>query len=323
MGVELWLLLLVSFATVAVMIAFFVLIFLYLSTNPYPDIERELTERVFYDPRKSEYEKFPFGLTHRPEVELSVIVPAYNEAQRLPIMMEEALSYLTSRTVSQPKFSFEIIIVDDGSVAISYSEKYTSNVVRVLKLARNRGKGAAVRTGMLSARGKFLLFADADGATRFRDIEKLEKQMAFMIASKWDGRMAVICGSRAHLQAEATAKRNPLRNLLMYGFHFAVWLLCVRGVRDTQCGFKLFSRRVARLLFMNQHVERWAFDVDLLYLARHLSVEICEVPVTWHEVDGSKITPIFSWVQMAKDLLLIRLRYGLGAWKIEQSHRLE
>lgn len=158
--------------------------------------------------------------------------------------------------------------------------------------------------------------------------------------------MAVICGSRAHLQTEAAAKRNPLRNLLMHGFHFAVWLLCVRGVKDTQCGFKLFSRKAARMLFLNQHVERWAFDVDILYLARHLSVEICEVPVTWHEVDGkkigpkkvntyhednlklhlfvgSKIVPIFSWMQMAKDLLLIRLRYTLGAWKIEQSHHFE
>lgn len=98
--------------------------------------------------------------------------------------------------------------------------------------------------------------------------------------------MAVICGSRAHLQEKVAAKRNPIRNLLMHGFHFAVWLLCVRGVKDTQCGFKLFSRRAARLLFMNQHVERWAFDVDLLYLARHLSVEICEVPVNWQEIDG-------------------------------------
>ncbi|VUZ45810.1 unnamed protein product [Hymenolepis diminuta] len=329
MGLELWLLLLVSFATVAVMIAFFALIFLYLSTNPYPDIERELTERVFYDPKTAEYLKFPYGLSQRPEVELSIIVPAYNESQRLPKMVDEALEYLTSRVTSQPKFSYEIIIVDDGSVdntyqvALSYSEKYTSNVVRVLKLTRNRGKGAAVRFGMLSARGKFLLFADADGATRFRDIEALEKQMALMIASKWDGGMAVICGSRAHLQEEATAKRNPLRNLLMHGFHFAVWLLCVRGVKDTQCGFKLFSRRAARLLFRNQHVERWAFDVDLLYLAQHLSVEICEVPVSWQEIEGSKIVPIFSWLQMAKDLLLIRLRYALGAWKIEQSHHLE
>nr|CUU97758.1 hypothetical transcript [Hymenolepis microstoma] len=276
-------------------------------------IERELTERIFYDPKTAEYLKFPYGLSQRPEVELSIIVPAYNESQRLPKMMDEALAYLTSRVRSQSKFTYEIIIVDDGSsddtyqVALSYSEKNTSNVVRVLKLTRNRGKGAAVRFGMLSARGKFLLFADADGATRFRDIESLEKQMARMISSKWDGGMAVICGSRAHLQKEATAKRNPLRNLLMHGFHFAVWLLCVRGVKDTQ----------------NQHVERWAFDVDLLYLAQHLSVEICEVPVSWQEIEGSKIVPIFSWLQMAKDLLLIRLRYALGAWKIEQSHHLE
>ncbi|KAL7062837.1 hypothetical protein AAHC03_0275 [Spirometra sp. Aus1] len=139
---------------------------------------------------------------------------------------------------------------------------------------------------MLSARGKFLLFADADGATRFSDIEKLEERLAALTASKWNGSMAVICGSRAHLEAEATAKRHPLRNLLMHVFHFAVWLLCVQGIRDTQCGFKLFSRPAARLLFRNQHVERWAFDVDILYLARRLGVEVCEVPVNWHEVTG-------------------------------------
>ncbi|VDM01876.1 unnamed protein product [Schistocephalus solidus] len=176
---------------------------------------------------------------------------------------------------------------------------------------------------MLSARGKFLLFADADGATRFSDVEKLEERLAALTASKWNGSMAVICGSRAHLEAEATAKRHPLRNLLMHIFHFAVWLLCVQGIRDTQCGFKLFSRPAARLLFRNQHVERWAFDVDILYLARRLGVEVCEVPVNWHEVTGSKIVPIFSWLQMAKDLVLIRLRYALGAWKIEPSHHLD
>ncbi len=98
--------------------------------------------------------------------------------------------------------------------------------------------------------------------------------------------MAVICGSRSHLQDEAVAKRHPLRNLLMHGFHFAVWILCVRDIKDTQCGFKLFSRSAARLLFRNQHVERWAFDVDLLYLAQRLSVGVAEVPVNWHEVDG-------------------------------------
>uniref|UniRef100_A0A0V0J825 dolichyl-phosphate beta-glucosyltransferase n=1 Tax=Schistocephalus solidus TaxID=70667 RepID=A0A0V0J825_SCHSO len=247
----------------------------------------------------------------------------------VPKMLDESLTYLNERKKTDSKFSFEIIIVDDGStddtykVALNYTEQYTSDSVRVLKLVRNRGKGAAVRIGMLSARGKFLLFADADGATRFSDVEKLEERLAALTASKWNGSMAVICGSRAHLEAEATAKRHPLRNLLMHIFHFAVWLLCVQGIRDTQCGFKLFSRPAARLLFRNQHVERWAFDVDILYLARRLGVEVCEVPVNWHEVTGSKIVPIFSWLQMAKDLVLIRLRYALGAWKIEPSHHLD
>ncbi|VDP95397.1 unnamed protein product [Echinostoma caproni] len=102
--------------------------------------------------------------------------------------------------------------------------------------------------------------------------------------------MSVICGSRAHLEREALAKRHPLRNLLMYGFKFCVWSLCVRGVRDTQCGFKLFSRSAARVLFHNLHVERWAFDVDLLYLARHFDMPIVEVPVRWQEIGGTFLT---------------------------------
>ncbi|CAH8526822.1 dolichyl-phosphate beta-glucosyltransferase, variant 3 [Schistosoma haematobium] len=170
---------------------------------------------------------------------------------------------------------------------------------------------------MLSARGRILLFVDADGATQFSDIEKLEEALASSVANRWNGGMAVICGSRAHLEEQALAKRHPLRNLLMYGFKLFVWLVCVRGVRDTQCGFKLFSRPAARLLFHNLHVDRWAFDVDLLYLARHFDMNIVEIPVHWQEIPGSKLVPIFSWIQMAKDLLMIRLRYSLGAWKID------
>lgn len=108
--------------------------------------------------------------------------------------------------------------------------------------------------------------------------------------------MAVICGSRAHLEEQALAKRHPLRNLLMYGFKLFVWLVCVRGVRDTQCGFKLFSRPAARLLFHNLHVDRWAFDVDLLYLARHFDMNIVEIPVHWQEIPGNICTVMYSFV---------------------------
>ncbi|CAL8095881.1 unnamed protein product [Calicophoron daubneyi] len=327
MALEVWLLSFVSVLTTFVIITFILLIFIYLSTDPYPNFHREQIEQSFLDPETSEYVKFPYGLMERPELELSVIIPAYNEVGRIEGMLTETLDYLEQRKKREEKFSFEIIVVDDGSsdhtaeIAIKYSKKYGAQTVRLLKFLRNRGKGAAVRSGMLSARGRKLLFADADGATKFSDVEALEDALSSATARRWqNGSRCVICGSRAHLEAQAIAKRHPLRNLLMYGFKFCVWLLCVRGVRDTQCGFKLFSRAAARELFHNLHVERWAFDVDLLYLARHFEMEIIEVPVHWHEVAGSKLVPIFSWIQMAKDLLLIRLRYSLGAWKIEPVH---
>ncbi|VEL07857.1 unnamed protein product [Protopolystoma xenopodis] len=291
-------------------------------------MERAPKEESFYDPNESKYIAFPFGLSERPQVDLSVIIPAYNESVRLPIMIGDALDYLSTRE-SRGNFTYEVIIIDDGStdgtsqVALKYSQKFTTDVFRVLTLHKNRGKGAAVRIGMLSARGRILLFADADGATKFSDVEKLEKKLSSLTASRWNGSNAVICGSRAHLESDVLAKRHPFRNLLMYCFHFAVWILCVKGIRDTQCGFKLFSRSAARVIFHNQHVERWAFDVDVLYLANYFGISIAEVPVSWHEVDGSKLVPVLSWLQMAKDLLSIRLRYALGAWKIEPGHRID
>lgn len=102
----------------------------------------------------------------------------------------------------------------------------------------------------------------------------------------------------------------------MLGFHLLVWLFTVRTVRDTQCGFKMFTRAAAVKLFTNMHIERWAFDVELLYLAEKFHIPIFEVAVRWHEVDGSKITPFWSWLQMGRDLLLIWFRYLVGIWKV-------
>lgn len=133
----------------------------------------------------------------------------------------------------------------------------------------------------------------------------------------------------------------------MYGFHFLVWLFAVRGIRDTQCGFKLLTRQAARVCFLNMHVERWylsfyihiykvyismfyndlliswnycrAFDVELLYIAQRLKIDIAEVAVNWTEIDGSKVTPVWSWIQMGTDLFLIWLRYRIGAWKLRND----
>lgn len=236
-------------------------------------------------------------------------------------MLNECLEYLEGRrTAANSKFTYEVIIVSDGSrdgtvkCALEYSKKHSTERVRVLELTENRGKGGAVRLGMQSARGEKLLFADADGATKFADFEKVEKSLDEMLKN---GENAIAIGSRAHLEEEAKAQRSFFRIILMHGFHFLVWLFAVKGIRDTQCGFKLLTRSTAKTIFALMHVEKWAFDVELLFIAQSLGIPCDEIAVNWTEIDGSKVTPFWSWLQMGRDLILIWLRYAIGAWKLD------
>lgn len=316
---------LLSLVGVAIFIAVIALIIVAMSTKPYPDLGRYDSEKYFLN-EKQEKCLFP-SINDPASVELSVIVPAYNEEERLPMMMDEALEYLEERKKKLKSFTYEVIVVDDGSkdkttqTAQSYCNKYGSDKIRVLTLAKNRGKGGAIRLGMFSARGRYVLFADADGASKFSDFTKLENEMKNM--KKDSSNRAVVCGSRAHLEEESIAQRSFFRTILMKGFHFVVWFLCVRGIKDTQCGFKLLTREAAVLLFSNLHVERWAFDVDMLFLAQYFNIPVGEVAINWTEIEGSKMVPVLSWIQMGKDIILIRLRYFLGAWKITEKSKLE
>ncbi|XP_060682131.1 dolichyl-phosphate beta-glucosyltransferase [Hemiscyllium ocellatum] len=289
-----------------------------------PNVSLGETEKFFLSPNSGRKELFP-SIHDPPTKGLSVIVPSYNEEERLPLMMDEALEYLEQRQRKDSLFSYEVIVVDDGSrdettkVALNYSKAYGSDKVRVLTFVKNRGKGGAVKMGVLKCRGKYILMADADGATKFADIEKVEAGLKDL--QPWPDNMAISCGSRAHLEKEAIAKRSYFRTLLMYGFHFLVWFLCVRGIKDTQCGFKLLTREAAQRTFSTLHVDRWAFDVELLYIAQCLKIPVAEVAVQWTEIEGSKLVPFWSWLQMGKDLLFIRLRYLTGAWNVEMPKK--
>lgn len=185
--------------------------------------------------------------------------------------------------------------------------------------------GGAVRRGVLCARGSLILFADADGATKFADLQHLEEELLGLTTLdscvpeirsdvNWIT-PAIAIGSRSHMEKKSIATRSLARTFLMIAFHWIVYIFTVRTVRDTQCGFKLFTRGAVSKLFPLLHIERWAFDVELLFLAEQFSIPIREVPVTWHEVDGSKIVPIISWLQMGRDLILIWFRYKTGIWK--------
>ena len=180
---------------------------------------------------------------------------------------------------------------------------------------RNHAPGRIFRQGEGGADGERLLMADADGASRIEDLAALYACMDELEAKDKAGR-AVVVGSRAHLvKTEAVVKRSLLRNILMYGLHTILRIVGVGHIRDTQCGFKLFSRSAAQVIFPSQHLPTWIFDVELLLIAKALGIEVGEVPVEWHEVEGSKLNVVTASLQMLRDLVVVRTNMLVGRWR--------
>lgn len=241
----------------------------------------------------------------RPEPDLSIVVPAFNEEGRLEPTLRSYLGYCraTARSV-------ELIVVDDGSV------DGTSHLVEqlggefpelhLIRLPENRGKGFAVRSGVVNARGHAVLFADADGATPINEIERLETALR-------DGSDLAI-GSRAIVAREVRVNAKLYRRIMGRMFHGMVEALTVRGVRDTQCGFKLFRGPVAHDLFSRMRMSGFSFDVELLMMARRRGYRIAEVPVNWVHRPGSKVNLVTDSAKMLRDLVQIRRLALSGAY---------
>eukprot|EP00891_Asterochloris_glomerata_P007263 jgi/Astpho2/7263/e_gw1.00113.72.1_t len=292
----------------------------------------------------------PPSIYDEPTKSLSVVIPAYNEQDRLPSSLDSLAGFLERlRDRRGPNFTYEIIIVDDGSQDNTLECSYTFirrkgfETVRAIDLQQNHGKGHAVRAGMMIARGEQVLMADADGATRWEDLELLQGRMQELLKKQSEshlpsptllrgmptgqatglGPLGMVVGSRAHLEKQAMAKRNRLRNFLTKGFHFLVLLVAGGAVRDTQCGFKLLTRRTAKVMVSNQRLERWCFDVELIYLAQQLQIPVEEVQVHWTEVPGSKIRST-SILHMAWELLALLIGYKLlHIWRIHTEVELQ
>lgn len=172
---------------------------------------------------------------------------------------------------------------------------------------------------MLHARGCVVLFADADGASEITHLDRLEdalmsrlKQTNLSDCANLD---CIAIGSRAHLQQKAEAERTLFRNFLMWGFHFVVkYIGNVHGIKDTQCGFKLFTRSAVQKTFLFQRIRRWCFDPELLMLAQLQNIPICEVGIKWQEIDGSKIEPMIASFNMLREIILVRICYTFGIW---------
>jgi dolichyl-phosphate beta-glucosyltransferase len=227
---------------------------------------------------------------------LSIIIPTYNEEVRIVPTIGAIASY-----VSDQGFPWELLIADDGSRdgTVTAVESLGFANLHVLKAEKNGGKGSAVQRGMLAAKGKYVLFADADNSTPIEEINKLLRQLE-------SNQYQVAVGSRA-LADSQEANRSLLRRVLSGGLRWIVKNVFRIGVRDTQCGFKMYNREAARRLHETQTLMGFSFDLEILYLAAKLGYKVAEVPVDWVDSPGSKVDTRKEVTRFLRDLMKIKL----------------
>jgi dolichyl-phosphate beta-glucosyltransferase len=233
-----------------------------------------------------------------PRISWSVVIPAFNEAGRLPRYLEEIITYFESR--GEP---YEIIVVDDGSrdgTADRVREVAGAAPVRVIPLAGNEGKGAAVRHGMLAAVGAYRMFADADGATPISELKRLEAALA--------AGADVAIGSRTMRDPGVSVVARSHRVLAGRLFNGLVARLGLPDVGDSQCGFKAFTARAAETIFGHLRTRGFGFDVELLMLARWYGLRVAEVAVNWSDKPGSKVGVLKTGPGMLWEILRARVR---------------
>lgn len=230
---------------------------------------------------------------------LSIVIPAYNEARRLPASLERILAYYADRDEL-----LEIVVSDDGStdgtpdVVREFAAGHPQ--VRLLEHGRNRGKGAAVRDGMFAARGDVILFSDADLATPIEEMEKFWPHL--------EAGAHVVIASRALPGAEVVKYQPWYRKASGPILRFFLHFFGIAGIRDTQCGFKAFRREVVEPIFSRQTIEDFGFDLEILYLAHRLGYRIVEVPVRWIDNEDTRVRFFRDSLRILRDMILIRFK---------------
>jgi len=209
--------------------------------------------------------------------ELSVIIPVYNEEKRIGSTLPKIFHYLNKKNID-----YEIIVVDDGSTdqTIPIVENFPK--CNLLRHEKNKGKGATVRTGIKYASGEFILFTDADYSTPIEELDKF-----------WNKRhhYDILIGSR-HIKGSDIKLKQPWhRQIVTYLGNILIQLVLWIRIKDTQCGFKFFKKNIAKDLFSLQKINRWGFDMELLYIAKKKKYTVREIPVIWIDSPNSRLKP--------------------------------
>jgi len=231
-------------------------------------------------------------------MKLSVIIPAFNEEDRLPATLAEAHAWLTANI----RDAFEILVVDDGSSdgTVGLVRAIISDMpeIKLLQQPENRGKGAAVRRGMLEAKGEMRLFMDADHATH---VSEAARALAAIAAGA-----DVVAASRQHPDSDIARHQSWLREHMGQSFNLLMRIMVGLDMQDTQCGFKAFTAAAAAAIFSRQKLEGFSFDVEVLFLAKALGFTIAEIPVRWVNEPNSKVRMLLDPLRMFVDLMRIR-----------------
>jgi glycosyltransferase involved in cell wall biosynthesis len=239
-------------------------------------------------------------------MDLSVIIPAFNEQERIAPTLRDLAAFLAPRGVS-----FELLVVDDGSTddtaAVVESLRFEIAELRCVRSAPNRGKGHAVRVGMLEAAGAFRVMIDADGSIPATELPALLEPIL-------DGDAQLALGSRYLASSRADIAQPVWRRAWSRLANWIVARTVVSGIRDTQCGFKAFTAEAAGHIFSRARIDGWAFDLEVLALARGLGYEITEVGVFWRDDERSRVSPMRDLVAVIREWVALRRNLRLGAY---------
>ena len=241
-----------------------------------------------------------------PMKDLSLVIPAYNEEHRIGKTLSENLEFL-----SRQAYSWEMIIVDDGSKDDTFNivwkiAKNWPDSIRLLRLPRNSGKGAAVQLGVMNAVGRFVIMADADNATPIAEINN------FLPEARED---RILIGSRYVASSNVEKKQSDFRIFIGRLGNLIINLFLLEGIRDTQCGFKMFPLAVAKDLFSRQRISGWGFDMEILTIAQGMGISIQEKGVTWCDVGGSRLRPLKAAVNTFLELVKIKVNVWSGLYE--------